>query len=142
MPLSSCAPASANCPDELSTRPILIGACANAVDDAARAAASTSFFMISSSGMAILTPDFPCDLGDQLELAALVVLGQLVAGLAAGKAALRREANVFEWGVFGRLCHPLLESVLFFKNRRFRGHQPQNHLLAPGHEAQRLEGAL
>src|SRR5574341_860670 len=102
MPLSSCAPASANCPDELSTRPIFTVCCACAVPKAvASAAAISSFFIVpSSKSVRILTPDLPRGFDHELELSFLVVLGQLVAHLARSEAALRRQAQVLEPDIF------------------------------------------
>src|SRR5687767_6229971 len=143
MPLSSCAAASANCPDELSTKPILMVCCACAAPNAAASAvAINSFFIVPPpEGCGILTPDFAGDPYSQLELALLVVLGQLVAHLARREAALRREAQVLERHVLGSLVDAPLQLVLVFQARRLGGNQPQDHVLALRHEAQRLEAA-
>src|SRR5688572_10706321 len=108
MPLSSCAPASANCPDELSTSPILMVCCACAAPNAApSAAAISSFFMTPPpKSCGILTPDLAGGFHHQLELALLVVGGELVADLARGEAALRRQAQVFERHVLRSLVDP------------------------------------
>src|SRR6185503_10811094 len=98
MPLCIWLPASANCPDSVMTTPILTGCCACAAPNAApSAAAISSFFMTPPpKSCAILTPDFARGFHHQLELALLVVGGELVADLARGEAALRRQAQVLE----------------------------------------------
>src|SRR5687768_12102045 len=141
MPLSSCAPASANCPDELSTSPILMVCCACAAPNAAPSAAAISSLFIAPppKSCAILTPDFPGGFHDQLELALLVVGGELVADLARGEAALRRQAQVFKRHVFRSLVDPALQRPPVFQLGFLGRDQPEHDLLPLGQKAQRRE---
>src|SRR5467141_1217766 len=89
----------------------------------------------------ILTPDLSRDLDHQLQLAALVILAQAVAHLAAREAALRGQAQVLQRHVFGGSVDPLFQKILRFQHRCLGGNQSQDHLFSFRHEAQRLEAA-
>ncbi len=72
----------------------------------------------------------------------MLVLGQDIALLGRGKAALRRQAELLQRRVFRGCLDPALEIVLALDLAEFRGHQPEHDLLLPlGQEAQRLEAA-
>ncbi len=87
-------------------------------------------------------PLFPNALGntlDQRDLCPLLVLGQLVANLAAGKATLRRQIQVLERNILCSLVNTLDDGVLVLKLSGLGGHQAQHDLLARGNVPQRLK---
>ena len=86
-------------------------------------------------------PHLVGDLHDHAELRPLLLLGQHVALLARGKAALRRQAKLIERHEFRRLVDAALDLVLGFQRAGLRGDEAEHHLLALRHEAQRLEAA-
>src|SRR5260370_21374023 len=75
------------------------------------------------------------------ELGPLLVLGQQVALLGAGEAALRREAELFEGCELRRLVDAALELVLALQRTGLRRHDAQHDLLVLWQETQRLETA-
>src|SRR5258708_17293208 len=93
------------------------------------------------SPFAILSPDLVGNLGDPPELCPLLVLGQDIALLGGGEAALRREAELVEVDEPCRLVDASLEVVLGFERPALRSDEPEHHHLALGHEAQRREAA-
>src|SRR6476659_11112350 len=88
---------------------------------------------------AILSPDLIGNLGDPPQLRPMLVLGQDIALLGGGEAALRREAELVEVDEPRRLVDATLELVLGFERPALRRDQPEHHHLALGHEAQRRE---
>mgnify|MGYP000829878473 CR=1 FL=1 len=85
---------------------------------------------------------FPNALGntpDQRNLCPLLVLGQLIANLAAGKATLRRQIQVLERHVLCRLADALDDNILVLELCRLGGHQAQHDLLAGSNVLERLK---
>src|SRR6266851_1785188 len=80
-------------------------------------------------------------LDDHPQLRPLFRFGQHVAVLGRGKAALRRQAQLIDVDEFCRLVDAAPELVATLERAGFRRHQPEHHLLALRHEAQRLETA-
>src|SRR5262249_57684565 len=78
-------------------------------------------------------------LHDPPQLRPLLVLGQDIAFLARGEAALRREAELLERDEFRRLVDAALDRVLGFERPALGGNEAEHHQLALGHESQRLE---
>src|SRR6266850_720260 len=136
-------PASANCPDSTLIMPILMVCCAAAGSaKQARAAMAKSLGIFSlPKRRGILTPDLSGDLDHQLQLAALVVLADAVADLAACETALRRDAEILERDVLRRGCDFSFQLVLALQPGGFCRNQPQHDPLALRHETQRLEAA-
>ena len=105
---------------------------------------NTSFiFPPAREGSVGVSPTLPStDVQDHLHLVPLGLLGQHVAFLGRGKAALRREAELVERDELRRLLDALLDVVLLLQRSGFRGHEAEHDLLvALRHEAQRLEAA-
>src|ERR1051326_5240783 len=67
------------------------------------------------------SPHFLGQLDDHRELRPLLVLGQDIALLGRGKAALRREAELVEIGIFRRLLDPPFDVVLLLQRAALRG---------------------
>ena len=88
---------------------------------------------------ASLFPDTLHNTLDQRNLCPLLVLGQLVANLAAGKATLRRQIQVLERHVLYRLADALDDGVFVLELCRLGGHQAQHDLLAGGNVLERLK---
>src|SRR5881409_2232365 len=88
-----------------------------------------------------LSPHVARDLDDALELAPLLVLGQRVAVVRAGEAALRRQPQALERHVLGRFVDPAPQRVRRLERAGFRGHQTEHDLLVARQQAQRLEAA-
>src|SRR5258707_8779675 len=86
-------------------------------------------------------PYFAGRVDAQLELGLLLLDGEVVAVVRAREAALRREAKVLHRHVLGRGVDAPLERVLRFELGQLGAHQTEHHLLALGHQAQRLEAA-
>src|SRR5215831_293769 len=87
-------------------------------------------------------PHLAGDLDDHLEFGPLLLLGENVALLGGGKAALGRQAQLLERSEFRRLVEPPLDGVLLLQRAALGGDEPHRHaLLALGQEAQRLEPA-
>src|SRR5262249_60315888 len=80
-------------------------------------------------------------LHDPPQLRPLLVLGQDIALLARGEAALRGEAELVEVDEFRGLLDAALERVLLLERAAFGGCEAEHHPLALWHEAQRLEPA-
>src|SRR3984893_1905448 len=80
-------------------------------------------------------------LHDPPQLRPLLVLGQDIAFLARGEAALRGEAERLASDEFRRLVDAALDRVLGFERAAFGGDEAEHHHLALGHEAQRFEAA-
>ena len=76
---------------------------------------------------------------DQRDLCPLFVLGQLVANLAAGKAALGRQVQVLERHILCGLLDTFDDNVLVLKLSRLGGHQAQHDLLAGSNVLKRLK---
>src|SRR5215831_7130724 len=91
-----------------------------------------------------LAPDLVGDLDQAAQLRPLLVLGQAIALFGRGEAALARDAELVERGIFRRLIDAAPELVLAFKPAGLGGHDAEHHGLALGQLAQRLEatGAL
>src|SRR5438132_10930365 len=87
------------------------------------------------------SPHLTRHLHDPPQLRPLLVLGQDIAFLARGEAALRGEAELVDVDEFRRLVDAALERVLGFERAALRGDEAEHHHLALGHEAQRLEAA-
>src|SRR5262245_53895967 len=88
-----------------------------------------------------LTPDLAGDLDAAGELGPLLVLGQQVAFLGAGEAALRREAELLERRELGGLVDAALELVLALERAALGCHDAQHDVLVVRQEAQRFEAA-
>src|SRR4029077_8860956 len=86
-------------------------------------------------------PDFFCDLADHLELGPLLVLGQDIAFLGRGEAALRRQAKLFEIGELGGFLDAALDGVLGFQGAGLGGHQAEHRAAAFLQTPQRLKTA-
>src|SRR4029077_8316996 len=80
------------------------------------------------------SPDLVGDLHDPPELRPLLVLGQDIALLGGGEAALRREAELIEVDVPCGLVDAALELVLGFERPALRSDEPEHDHLALGHE--------
>src|SRR5262245_9364261 len=89
----------------------------------------------------LLSPHLVRHLHDHPQLRPLLVLGERVAFLARGEAALRREAELIEIDVLARLLDAPLDPVLGFELAGLRRHQPEHYCLALAHAPQRLECA-
>src|SRR5262249_41237697 len=88
------------------------------------------------------TPDLPGDLDDHAELRPLLLLGQDIAFLGRGEAALRRQGELVERDVLGRLVDALPDRVLAFELAALGGDEADHHdLFALRQKAQRLEPA-
>src|SRR5262249_17480799 len=88
----------------------------NACFDRFRIGPSFSFVVVS-----LLAPFLLRNLHDPSQLCPLLVLGQDIAFLAGGEAALRREAQVIEVDEFRCLLDAALENVFRFQRSAFRG---------------------
>src|SRR3970040_1457023 len=75
------------------------------------------------------SPDLAGGVDAQLQLRLLLLDGQVVAVVGAGKAALRAQAKVFQRHDLRGLADSLLEKIPGFELREFRGNQSQHHLL-------------
>src|SRR3979411_461577 len=88
------------------------------------------------------SPNFAGELHDHCKLRPLLVFGKNIAFLRRGKAALRREAELFELSKFRRFVDPWLDSGLFLERPALRGYKPQHDDLVPlGQKPQGLEAA-
>src|SRR3989449_128803 len=88
-----------------------------------------------------LSPHVASDLDDALELLPLLVLGQRVAVVRAGEAALGRQAQALQRHVLRGLVDPSPQRVLRLERARLGGDEPQHDLLVARQQAQRLEAA-
>src|SRR5262249_25669538 len=79
------------------------------------------------------------DLPDELELGALLVLGQDVALDGGGETALAGQAELVERDILGRLVNPALEQIGVFQGAGLGGDQAEHDHLAGRDEPQRLE---
>src|SRR5439155_22999912 len=86
-------------------------------------------------------PDLASGLHEEVELPALVVPGDLVAGGDRGKAALRAQRETGERHVPRRLVDAPEQILLGLQPRDLGGDQPEDHRLAPRDVAQRREAA-
>ena len=76
------------------------------------------------------------------QLRPLLVLGQHIAFLGRGEAALRRQRELIRRHVFGGLADAALDVGLVFQGAEFGGDQAEHHDLGTGgQESQRLESA-
>src|SRR5262245_22251148 len=89
----------------------------------------------------LLSPHLVRHLHDHPQLRPLLVLGERVAFLARGEAALRREAELIEIDVLAWLLDAPLDPVVRFELACLRRHQPEHYGLALAHAPQRLERA-
>src|SRR5262245_47657611 len=78
---------------------------------------------------------------DQRELGPLLLLGEVVALLGRGEAALRREAQLVAVDEPGGLVNPPLEVILALQLASLSRDKAEHDPLALGHETQRLEAA-
>src|SRR3954470_13298256 len=86
------------------------------------------------------SPHLVGELDDHAKLGPLFVLGQDIALLGRGEAALRGEAQLIDVDILRRLVDAPLDVVLLFQRTTLRGDEAEHDLLlALGHEAQRLE---
>ncbi len=72
----------------------------------------------SAAGRMTLAPDFARDLADHAQLRPLLVLGEHIAFLGRGEAALRRQAKLIEIGELGGFLDAALDRVLAIRARR------------------------
>src|SRR6516165_968154 len=86
-------------------------------------------------------PDFIGQFDDHGELCPLLVLGEAVAVLGGGEAALRGEAELVDVDELRRLLDAPPDLVLAFEHTGLRGDEAEHHRLALGDEPQRLEAA-
>ena len=86
-------------------------------------------------------PDLLGDLLDERKLCPLLRLGQLVADLAACKAALRAEAESVERQILCRLVDARDDAVLVLKQCAFGSHQTEDYLLVTADRGERLKAA-
>src|SRR5215472_17512525 len=87
-------------------------------------------------------PHFLGNLHDHAQLRPLLLLGQDVAFLGRGEAALRGEAQLIDGHIFCRFVDPALDRVFALERAALRGDEPKRELLlAFGKEPQRLEAA-
>src|SRR5262249_10847389 len=96
---------------------------------------------LANSPRGALAPDLLGRLDHQAQLRPLVLVGQLVALDGRREAALRRQAELVDVHVLRRLLDAPLEQVLALELGLLCSYKAEHHLLALGHEAQRLERA-
>ena len=101
----------------------------------------SSLFSKNCRSYFLFTPDGLSDFLDQFELVPLFQLGQLIADLAGGKAALRTQAKTVERNVLLCLADAGDDGILIFQPRRFGSDKTQHHFFAIGHIFQRLKAA-
>src|SRR5436190_18114399 len=88
-----------------------------------------------------LAPHLVGHLDDPPQLGPLLILGEQIALLGGGKAALAGDAELLERGVFHRLLDAALEIVLALELAALGGDDTEHDELALGQHAQRLEAA-
>ena len=111
---------------------------AGADDDRVRASATEP----SAGGWSLSSPDLVGDLDREPQLGPLLFLGEDVAFLGRGKAALRRQRELIQRREFGGLLQPALDVVLFLQLAGLGGDDADHHdLVALRQIAQRLEAA-
>src|SRR4051812_48621832 len=89
-----------------------------------------------------LFPHLVGELLDHAKLRPLLLLGEDVALLGGGEAALRRQAELLQRSELGRLVDPALDVILLLERAALGGDEPEHHgLVALRQEAQRLEAA-
>src|SRR5579864_1599360 len=98
-------------------------------------------FPATMFAIGLCSPDFLCDLADHLELGPLLVLGEDIAFLGRGEAALRRQAKLLEIGEFGGFLDAALDGVFGFQRPSLGRHQAQHHAAAFLQTPQRLKTA-
>src|SRR3954463_13217949 len=87
-----------------------------------------------------LFPHLVGELLDHAKLRPLLLLGEDVALLGGGEAALRREAELLQRSELGGLVDPPLDVVLLLERAALGGDEPEHHgLVAFRQEAQRLQ---
>src|SRR5262245_22501959 len=87
-------------------------------------------------------PDFAGDVCDHPQFRPLLVLGQDIAFLGGGKAALRRETELLERSKFARFVDTAFYVVLLLERAALGGDETEHHdLVAFGQETQRFEAA-
>src|ERR1700689_5815686 len=86
-------------------------------------------------------PDLGGGVDDQGELVPLLLLGEVVALLGRGEAALGRQAELVEVGVLGGLVDAALDEVLGLELAALAGDDAEHDPLALGQVAERLEAA-
>src|ERR1700749_2444683 len=89
----------------------------------------------------LLAPDLGGGVDDQGELVPLLLLGEVVALLGRGEAALAGQAELVEGGVLGGLVDPALDEVLGLELAALAGDHAEHDPLALGQVAERLEAA-
>src|SRR6516225_1943043 len=77
-----------------------------------------------------LPPHLPRNLHDHAQLRPLFVLGENIALLGRGEAALRREAKLIDIDEFRRLIDAAFDRVLAFQPAGLAGDEPERHRLA------------
>src|SRR6202030_1732124 len=88
------------------------------------------------------SPNLPGDLYRQAQLRPLFVVGEYVALLGRGEAALRGQCELIERDVFGRLLDAALDLGVVLQRPDLGGDEAEHHdLVALGQEPQRLEAA-
>src|SRR5688572_23015938 len=104
--------------------------------------AGHSLFAIRHFTICLSAPDLFGDLDHLTHLRPLLLLGEDVAFLGRGEAALRAERELLERGVLRGLVDAALDQVFRLERAALRGdHADHDDLLALGQEAQRLETA-
>src|SRR6266550_1716129 len=98
-------------------------------------------YSLLATRYSLLAPHLLRHLNDAAQLRPLLVLGQQIALLGRGKAALAGDAELLERGVFRRLLDAALELVLAFELAALGGDDAEHDELALGQHAQRLEAA-
>src|SRR5271169_5798609 len=90
----------------------------------------------------LLPPHLVGDLDRESQLRPLLFLGEDVALLRRGKAALRRDRELLQWSELRGLLQPPFDVVLLLELAEFRGDDADHHdLVAPRQVTQRLEAA-
>src|SRR5271155_3782817 len=92
-------------------------------------------------GIRLVSPDLSGDLPDHPQLGPFFVLGQYVALLGRGEAALRRQAKLVQIGEFGRFLDAALERVLGFERTGLGRDQAKHREAALLQPLERLETA-
>src|SRR6187431_3203391 len=96
----------------------------------------------SSLAEHLFAPNLVGELDDLAHLGPLLVLGEDIAFLGRGEAALRRQAELLERSELRRFLDALLDVALVLERAALGGYQAEHDLLVTlGQEAQRLEAA-
>src|ERR1700722_3220243 len=92
-------------------------------------------------GMRLIPPDLARDFADQAQLRPFLILGEDIAFLGRGEAALRRQTKLLEIGEFGGLRDAALDRVLGFERAALGRHQPEHGEAAFLQALERLQPA-